>query len=134
MVTTDPHDISFAQYSDKESTGSFEAAVDKFIATFIDLIERKYLSTPTDYRPMEFAHKAQYFALDVITDIGFGEAFGFLANDKDMYQYLEINDKFLLVVVVLLELPLIDRVLRTWPINKLAPTVEDDYGMGKLMG
>ncbi|KAK3312504.1 cytochrome P450 [Apodospora peruviana] len=121
-------------YSDKEASGSFETGVDKYVATFIDLIERKYISTSMDYRPMEFSHKAQYFALDVITEVGFGEAFGFLTNDRDMYQYVEINDTYLPVLVMLLELPFFDNVLRTWPMNKLAPTAGDDYGYGKLMG
>jgi hypothetical protein len=52
------------------------------VASFVSLLERKYLSTATEFRPVEFAHKCQYFALDVIGDISFGGAFGFLENGQ----------------------------------------------------
>ncbi|KAJ0383676.1 hypothetical protein COL922a_010000 [Colletotrichum nupharicola] len=65
--------------------GGFEPGVDKMVAQFVDLVEAKYVSTATDYRPIEFSHKSQYFALDVIGQLAFGEALGFLANDEDLW-------------------------------------------------
>ncbi|KAK3351470.1 hypothetical protein B0H65DRAFT_546505 [Neurospora tetraspora] len=38
------------------------------IERLINLIERNYISTDTGLRPMEFAYKAQYFTIDVMTE------------------------------------------------------------------
>lgn len=100
----------------------------------IDLVERKYVSTPTEYRPMEFAHKAQYFTLDVISEAGFGSAIGFLENDKDMHQYIHINDKFIPVAIATLNFPMLLRALRTWPLNAVLPKESDVNGFGPMMG
>jgi hypothetical protein len=72
------------QYAGTEN-GGFEPGIDRIVAQFIDLIETKYCSTPTDFRPMDLAPKASYFALDVISELGFSEAYGFLKEDKDLY-------------------------------------------------
>ncbi|KAK0609981.1 cytochrome P450 [Bombardia bombarda] len=82
------------RYAGREGA-AFEPKADSYVAEFVDLIERKYISTPTDYRPIEFLDKVQFFALDTTADIGFGDAIGLLANDKDMHmhKYIEINDQ-----------------------------------------
>ncbi|KAH8895795.1 cytochrome P450 [Thozetella sp. PMI_491] len=119
-------------YSGKEGN-SFEAGVDKIVGQLVDLIERKYLSTPDAYRPIEFSHKAQFFALDVIGELGFGEPIGFVSNDKDMYKYVEINDSFFPVLAVLLNMPWLSRLMQSWPLNKSLPKVGDEVGFGGLM-
>lgn len=83
---------------------------------------------------MELSQKLMFYTLDVIADVGFGEALGFLANDKDLHHYIETNDKFFPILVVLLELPIFSSVFGTWPFTKLAPTSSDGHGFGKLMG
>ncbi|KAH8895772.1 cytochrome P450 [Thozetella sp. PMI_491] len=120
-------------YSGKEGI-DFEVTVDKYVAVLVDLIDSKYLSTPGDYRPMELSYKAQFFALDIITELALSEAFGFLVNDTDMYSFIEINDSYLGVLTTVMEVAWVDRLIRTWPLNKMLPKEVDDYGMGKLMG
>lgn len=71
----------------------------------MQLIREEYLSTPTDFRPIEFSHKSQYFALDVISDLGFGEDIGFLANDEDTCRFVETNDNVFPVVAAPLAMP-----------------------------
>jgi hypothetical protein len=39
-------------------------------------------------RAYDFTHMTQYLTLDVITDVAFGEAFGDLAGDEDVHEYL----------------------------------------------
>lgn len=116
------------------SGGGFEDGVNKNLAALFDLIDRKYISTATEYRPMELSHKIMFFTLDVITDLGFGETFGFLANDKDMHRYIEINDKWFPVAIVAFEIPFFHSIFSTWPFTKLAPTTSDSQGFGKVMG
>ena len=71
----------------------FEAGIDKQLTAFIDLIECKYVSDDINFRPIDFAHRSQFFTLDVISQIAYSEPFGFLANDKDMHNFICINVK-----------------------------------------
>lgn len=112
---------------------AFEPKVDKHVAEFVHLLERKYISTPTEFRPVEFSHRAQYFALDVISDIAFGEALGFLPNDKDMYDYVQTNDTIFPVVAVLLNMPWLNGWLKSWPLSMAMPKEGDESGLGRLM-
>jgi len=99
----------------------------------VELIERKYISTPTDYRPMEFAHKAQYFTLDVISEAGFGAALGFLDNDTDMHQYIHLNDRYFPVLVFIMNFPALVQATRSWPLNAALPKESDTFGFGPMM-
>ncbi|KAK5657248.1 hypothetical protein OQA88_3307 [Cercophora sp. LCS_1] len=110
-----------------------EQHVDHVLGDFIDLIERNYISTDTDYRPVDFAHKAMYFAIDTISQIAWGEQMGFIANDEDMYKYLEINDGFFPVLAVLLTMPKMDKYLKAWPLKLLLPKEGDTTGFGKMI-
>ncbi|KAK0724975.1 hypothetical protein B0H67DRAFT_641449 [Lasiosphaeris hirsuta] len=120
-------------YSGRDGAG-FEPRVNHIAAEFVDLIERKYLSTLAEFRPIDFAHKAQYFTLDVISYLGLGEALGFLSNDEDMYDYVAINDSMLPTISVLLTIPWADGILKSWPFNKMLLKDGDNVGFGMLIG
>ncbi|KAF5526042.1 Cytochrome P450 monooxygenase lolP1 [Colletotrichum aenigma] len=113
--------------------GGFEPGVDKMVAQFVDLVESKYVSTVTDYRPIEFSHKSQYFALDVIGQLAFGEALGFLANDEDLWGYVSANDQVFPALALMLNIPHVGIMMQRWPFSKLLPFSSDEYGFGKLM-
>ncbi|KAE9574166.1 hypothetical protein CGMCC3_g10016 [Colletotrichum fructicola] len=113
--------------------GGFEPGVDKMVAQFVDLVESKYVSTATDYRPIEFSHKSQYFALDVIGQLAFGEALGFLANDEDLWGYVSTNDQVFPALALMLNIPHVGIMMQRWPFSKLLPFSSDEYGFGKLM-
>lgn len=120
------------KYTGREN-GGFEAGINKQVASFVNLIESKYLSTATEYRPMDLAMKCTYFSLDVISELGFGEAFGFLAQDRDLYHFIKINHKFLPFAVFIGTVPLLINLLGKWPLNTLGPAAGDSAGFGKLM-
>lgn len=69
------------------------------------MIERKYLSTPTNFQPFDFAKKIQYFTLDAITDVAFGTPFGCIAQDDDMCDYIKTVEQLLPAAVVAGVLP-----------------------------
>jgi len=100
----------------------------------IDLIERKYISTSTEYRPIEFAHKAQYFTLDVISEAGFGSALGFLENDEDKHNYIHLNDQYFPILVFIMNFPAVIHAMRKWPLSAGLPKESDRYGFGPMMG
>ncbi|KAJ0268101.1 hypothetical protein Brms1b_008897 [Colletotrichum noveboracense] len=120
-------------YSGLEN-GGFEAGIDKQIAAFIDLIDTKYISTPNVFRPMDMASKSTYFALDVISELGFGHAYGFLKEDRDLYQYVATKDAFFPVMITMGNVPWLAKLMHSWPLNLGLPKSADSAGFGALMG
>lgn len=79
--------------------------VDQRMLDFINLIERKYISTDDDYRPMDLAQKAQFLTLDVISTLAFGQCFGCLETDTDLYKHVLATNASIPVVVALSLIP-----------------------------
>jgi hypothetical protein len=100
----------------------------------MNLIDTKYVSTASDYRPVQFFRKTTFFALDVIGDISFGDAFGFLTQDQDLYNYNQINDESLPMLNVMAAMPWLAPIVHCWPLNMLMPKEGDRVGFGRLMG
>ncbi|KAM0253465.1 hypothetical protein ACHAP5_000494 [Fusarium lateritium] len=123
------------KYSNKENEGfGFEAGIDRQLLNFIRLIDRKYLSTTSKSRAVDFAEKTQFFALDVIGDVSFGEPFGYLSKDEDLYNYNEINASSLPVLNMVSVYPWLGRIVHRWPLSLLLPREGDQVGFGRLMG
>jgi hypothetical protein len=110
-----------------------EQRVDRQIQEFVHLVERKYLSTPNEIRPMEFSHRAQFLTLDVATNVTFGEPFGFLKKDGDIEKYIEMNEAMLPIFGILGSMPWLVYIMHAWPINKIMPGDGDKVGFGRLM-
>ncbi|KAF8848799.1 pisatin demethylase [Acephala macrosclerotiorum] len=121
-----------AGYSGKENR-HLERSIDNNIANLIKLIETKYLSTETDFKPVDFARKAQFFTLDAISDIAFGREFGYLANDKDMFSYIKTTEDTIPVMNLIGALPWLAQVLHSRVFKSLLPTDKDVHGLGKVM-
>jgi hypothetical protein len=113
--------------------GGFEEGIDKHVIGLIGLIERSFVSTPTDFRLVDFAQKSQFFALDVICEVGFGATPGFLSQDKDLFNYLEINNAFFPVLIILSHFQWLARLMHKWPMKYSLPKVGDKVGFGALM-
>jgi hypothetical protein len=108
--------------------------VDAQVGRMIDLIERKYISTSSsDYHPIDFAKTAQYFTLDVISDLARGRPFGFLVEDKDLYNYLQNLDEFFPFIVSIAVIPGLPWLMDQWPFNRSKPKPTDEEGFGRLM-
>lgn len=84
---------------------------------------------------MDLARKAQYFTLDVITQIAFGEAFGDIEDDEDKHKYIETTDEMLEVVIMASSLPALRSLFKVeWVGNLVFPSDKDGVGIGKLIG
>ncbi|KAK3323363.1 cytochrome P450 71A20 [Cercophora scortea] len=84
---------------------NLHSVVDRRIADFVDLIERKYLSTEGDYRPMDLAEKAEFMTLDVISDMAIGHCFGCLQEDRDTFGQIDFVTGSLPLLVVMAVVP-----------------------------
>ncbi|RYP05775.1 hypothetical protein DL764_003592 [Monosporascus ibericus] len=119
-------------YSGKENL-ALESSIDKHVDELVQLIRSKYLSTDAQSKPMDFARKIQYFTLDVISNVGFGEPFGNLRSDQDVNEYAKAGEIGLRVTTVglalgltwFLQLPLVARIL--------GPSENDVVGFGRMI-
>lgn len=98
------------------------------------LIDEKYISSPGNYRPADFSRLGQFFTLDVITDIAFGEPIGFLARDEDINGYCHVSHQILPLFEWFGLYPQIDKMMR-WPVmrNFIMPSANDTTGVGSIM-
>ncbi|KAF2183831.1 pisatin demethylase [Zopfia rhizophila CBS 207.26] len=121
-----------AGYSGKENY-ALESSIDGRVQELLDLIRAKYLSTQARSTPVDLARKVQYFTLDVISTIGFGQAFGDLKADADLNNYIHSGEQGLAVVTVSAALGLTSFL--QWPpvARLLGPSEKDRSGFGKMM-
>lgn len=135
MLTNRLTDCQTQKFGGKENEGfGFGAGIDRQILALVSLIEAKYLSTAAEYRPVQFFQKVSFFALDVIGDISFGGAFGYLSQDTDLYKYHQIADESLPLMNIISTMPWLAGILYRWPFSRLLPAEGDRVGFGRLMG
>ena len=77
-----------AGYSGRE-VPTMERDIDEQIGELKKLIVRQYLSTEKVVKPMDWGLVAQYFTLDSLTRVAFGEALGYLETDSDVHEYIQ---------------------------------------------
>lgn len=111
-----------------------ETTIDSQIAKLIELIESKYISTGSDYRPMDFGEKGQFFTLDTISELAFGHAFGFMDTDGDKYDYIKITKGFIPFMVFLCHATPLATLLHSRPFRGLFPKSGDKIGFGAFIG
>lgn len=110
-----------------------EATIETQISKLVHLIETQYLSTAKEYRPMDFSQKGQYFTLDVISDLAFGQAFGYLEQDNDVFDYIKITNTFIPIMLVLSNVPMLAQLLHCRLIRGLLPKQSDKLGFGAFI-
>ncbi|KAF2850607.1 cytochrome P450 [Plenodomus tracheiphilus IPT5] len=122
-----------AGYSGKENP-STESSINTQIAALITLISTKYLSTATHYAPLDFGEKASFLTLDVISDLAFGKAFGYLPTDTDVYSYLRITATYIPIMMVIANIPVLAQILQSKLMRRLLPSESDKLGFGAFIG
>ncbi|OHE90227.1 cytochrome P450, partial [Colletotrichum orchidophilum] len=81
----------------------------------------------------DFGLRAQYFTLDVISDLAFGKPFGDLASDSDVYDYIHTTEQSMPNIVVAAVLPSLLHVLSLPLLRRLLPSENDATGFGRLI-
>ena len=110
-------------------------AIDDGILRFSQLINEKYISTETEYRPCDLARKLQFMTLDIAGKIAFGETLGFMDEDGDKWNYIEQAEASLPVMQVIAMRPWITGLLQTRVLRRLVmPSASDPVGLGKVIG
>ncbi|ORY12211.1 benzoate 4-monooxygenase cytochrome-like protein P450 [Clohesyomyces aquaticus] len=121
-----------AGYSGKENI-ALESDIDARVQELLDLIRNKYLSSVSASYPVDLARKIQFFTLDVISTIGFGQAIGDLKADADQNDYIASGEIGLTIVKISSALGLTS-YLQFPPIARLlGPSEKDKAGFGRMM-
>jgi hypothetical protein len=111
-----------------------EPAIDDRILEFVDLLEKKYLSTSQEYRAVDLARKLQYLTLDIITTLAFGKKFGYIETDSDVYEYIKMTEDSMPVMMVLTVFPGLAKILQSPLVRGIMPSERDRVGFGKFIG
>src|SRR5262249_46397576 len=113
---------------------ALEHKVDRNVAALVNLIDRKYVSTPGNPKPFDFGRKAQYFTLDVISDIAYSEPFGCLESDSDILGYIQAVEANTPMSMFVSTMPGLNCILKSPIVKKFMPPDRDQLGFGRVMG
>lgn len=112
-----------------------ESSIDDRLEDLDRLIRRKYISLPGSLNIFDFAITSQYLTLDILTQIAFGEHFGYLETDSDVYGFISTIRKFIGVVELQMNHPWFAFLTRNkLSLALLGPKPTDKSGIGKMMG
>lgn len=83
---------------------------------------------------MDLARKAQFLALDIITDLAFNVPFGDIDSDEDVHSYIKSTEETMQAVIMLCSIPAVSDFLNTPLIgNLIFPSAKDEAGPGRLI-
>jgi hypothetical protein len=126
--------LTAMQFSGKEIPG-LESIIDKHIQSFVDLLRRKYISSTSEFKPMDLARKSAYFTMDVVTEISFDHCWGCLSKDEDVDKWFESNEKFLPISIMFSTIPWLAYIFSIPLIGRMVmPSDNDKTGPGRLLG
>ncbi|KAK1997896.1 cytochrome P450 [Colletotrichum falcatum] len=117
-----------AGYSGRE-VENLENKIDQNLSRLFRLIER-YIDAG---KPFDFGRKAQFFTLDVISDLAFGKPFGFVETDSDVYEYIKTTEESLPMFIATTVYPWVIRLFASPLFRALLPSEKDRLGFGKVM-
>ncbi|KIX05641.1 uncharacterized protein Z518_03613 [Rhinocladiella mackenziei CBS 650.93] len=116
-------------YSGKEIP-TLESNVDDRINDMVLLIHNESRKG----KAIDMARIAQYFTLDVLTQLAFEEPFGYLTKNEDVFQYIQKVQEFLHILELASNFPLIHRILSSRVMLAFGPKPTDKLGMGAMLG
>jgi len=115
------------------SNSTVERDVDSQVSSLVALIERKYLWTESNRHRVDFARLAQFFTMDVITKIAYGNEFGYLRDDEDKFDYLQTIERVVPFVAFGTSFPLLSRLFDSaWAHRLIGPSPGDQAGIGRI--
>ncbi|PFH61477.1 hypothetical protein XA68_17308 [Ophiocordyceps unilateralis] len=118
-----------AGYSGKE-VDNLEAKIDRNVLALIRLLDSKYVAAN---QPFDFGRKAQYFTLDVISDLAFGKPFGDLDSDSDVHKYISTMETNMPNIILTSSLPWLLSLLASPLLRWMLPSERDVIGVGRTM-
>ena len=118
----------------------WESIVSERISDWTARLAKQWVSPNVgDTKVYDIGRGLQFLGIDIMTHLCFGAPLGFVETDTDLYNYMKMFEEkipFNLYVSTFLELHSLRKWIARFPWlhKKLAPTVDDKQGIGKLMG
>jgi hypothetical protein len=138
LTTTDvaTHDHLKAQtasaYSGRDHV-DIEESLNTQLVKLKDLIRRHYLSTPGSTRKADLVHIIRYFTMDAITALAYGEPFGYLDANEDLFEFNKQVQGLQKLVGTLLNTPILRTLINSPLAPGFMPKITDKKGMGRLI-
>lgn len=110
-----------------------ESGIDLTIRRLLDLVERKYNSTASEYKPMDVALIIHLFAIDVVGEVTFGIHFGHLDEGEDRFGFLDWNKGNAAILGVVAVLPWLSKIVHSSWIPDILPKEDDATGLGPFI-
>ncbi|KAI1773371.1 cytochrome P450 [Hypoxylon cercidicola] len=138
LLDNAPHDKTKAKtssgYNGRENP-DIEVAVDSQIINLINTIRRKHLTTKTKFCNVDLVNIIRRFTLDILTRLGYGQAFGFQDADEELYDYATHLERALKTMSLSQEVPFLRRIVFSkFLFDIFGPKATDEKGVGKIMG
>ena len=110
----------------------FEGEVDDHIEELCSLFREKFAKTKL---PLDFACWAQWFVYDLVTQLGFGKAVGFVKEGKDVGGLIQSFHDMAPMAGLVAALPWLMNPILKNPLFKrfMMPKAGDSSGTGKIM-
>jgi cytochrome P450 len=107
---------------------TLEPDVDARVSELLDLMRT------CTAKPVDFAHLARYFVLDVLSTVAFGRPFGFMAANDDLWGYNQASNDYLLILgLIANHRPIRWLLSRDWIQKLVAPKTTDTSGLGPAL-
>lgn len=138
LTTTDTavHDRLKAQtanaYNGRDKI-DIEGGIDGQIDKLKGLIRRAYLSTSTETRKADLVWIIRFFTLDSVTALAYGEPFGYLEANKDLFGFNQQVDDMTKPMAVMVDTPVLRTMVNSPLAPHIMPKVTDKDGMGRLI-
>lgn len=117
------------KYSGRE-VETLESDIDSVLVKLLDLIRRDY-----NGRVLDMSRIASYFTLDVLSLIAFGDSFGYIEANADLYDFHKIANQFFVVLELIVNHESLRSFIQSSLIQKLiAPKGTDQVGQGAIIG
>ncbi|KAI1612921.1 pisatin demethylase [Exophiala viscosa] len=116
-------------YSGKDIP-QLESNIQDRVVDVLNLIRREMAKG----KPVDIARIAQFFTLDVLTQIAFEKPFGYLSKNEDVFNYVHEVSGFLHVLEFGSNFPFIQNLFFSKLMSGMQPRSTDKTGMGAMLG
>ncbi|KAM7202670.1 cytochrome P450 [Rhypophila sp. PSN 637] len=135
-VDTALHDRLKAQtangYNGRDQV-DIHGGIDTQVAKLKALIRREYLSTATETRKADLVWLIRFFTLDSVTALAYGEPFGYLDANADLFGFNKQMQDMNKPMAVMVDTPVLRTMVNSPLAPHIMPKVTDKQGMGRLI-
>jgi len=135
-VDTAVHDRLKAQtangYNGRDHV-DIEGGVNSQIEKLVEMIRKHYLSTAEQTRTADLVTIIRFFTMDSVTFLAYGEAFGYLEANQDLFGFNKQVQEMTKPLAVMIDTPVLRTVMNSPLAPHIMPRVTDKQGMGKLI-